>query len=248
MLLAIDIGNTSVKTGLFTGRAENPAWKKAFRWETGPDEPAFNFLREERWPEGIQEVVVASVVPNLNRLLAEALHAALGVKPRVLTGREIPLRIITDNPAEVGIDRLLNGLAAGRLYGKPAVVVDCGTALTFDLVNPTGDYEGGLIAPSPDIAGAALAEKTALLPRVNLKTIPVSLVGKNTEQAMQSGIIIGFAELISGLLNRLEREWNPRYVTVGTGGGLEAILPFLTRKIVWDPDLTLKGIRLAAGG
>ena len=238
MLLALDLGNTSLKAGLLSETGE-------VRWENHIHDHQsslfLNPIKKDFWPEGITEVRLASVVPDLMKKVPRHLSRLFGIPVKVLKREDISLKVEITKPQEVGIDRLLNTLAAGLLYRKPVVVVDCGTALTFDLVSREGNYAGGIITLSPELARDSLADRTALLPRIELKT-PKSVVGKNTAECLRSGLVLGFADLITGLLRRLEKEWEPKFTVVGTGSGLPLLLPHLSPAFIFDPHLTLKGI------
>ena len=240
MLLALDLGNTILKAGLISKEGR---FLKEKRFGYDNNDSFLKLLERTRWPGDITEVKMASVVPGLTEKVLRVLEGYVGLRVKVLSKDDLPIKVQVRRPKEVGIDRLLNVLAAGRLYGKPAVVIDCGTALTFDLVTGAGNYAGGIIAPSPEISRDYLAEKTALLPRVKL-TPPKSVVGKNTDECLRSGLVFGFADLVSGLLIRLKKEWQPEFKVVGTGGGLVVLLPYLSEKVIFDPNLTLKGIYL----
>ncbi len=241
MLLALDLGNTVLKAGLISGEG-GILRKMRFIHKKG-DASFLEVLKKAAWPCGITEMKLASVVPGLSGKIVRILEDHIGLPVKILTQNDLPINVRVRRPKEVGIDRLLNTLAAGRLYGKPAAVIDCGTALTFDLVSKTGDYAGGIIAPSPEISRDYLTEKTALLPRVRL-TPPRSVVGKNTDESLRSGLVFGLADLVSGLLLRLKKEWQPEFKIIGTGGGLVVLRPYLSEKIIFDPNLTLKGIYL----
>ena len=243
MLLALDLGNTVLKVGLISKKG-GMLWKMRFIHKKG-DASFLEALKKADWPRGITEMKLASVVPGLTGKVIRVLEDSIGFPVKVLTQNDLPIKVRVRRPKEVGIDRILNALAAGRLYGKPAVVIDCGTALTFDLVTKSGDYAGGIIAPSPEISRDYLTEKTALLPRVRL-TPPRSVVGKNTDESLRSGLVFGLADLVSGLLLRLKKEWQPEFKIIGTGGGLAVLRPYLSEKIIFDPNLTLEGIYLTA--
>lgn len=240
MLLALDLGNTVLKAGLVSAEG---TFLKEKRFSHKDKASFLKLIKKMGWPDDVTEVKIASVVPGLTEKVVRVLEGCVGLRVKVLSKDDLPIKVQVRRPKEVGIDRLLNALAAGRLYGKPAVVIDCGTALTFDLVTGAGNYAGGIIAPSPEISRDCLVEKTALLPRVEL-TPPKSVVGKDTDECLRSGLIFGFAELVSGLLLRLKKEWQPEFTVVGTGGGLAVLLPYLSEKVIFDPNLTLKGIYL----
>jgi len=250
MLLALDLGNTFLKAGLLSKTGE-VRWENHIRHHhsslflnpcllhagAGPSKKDF-------WPEGITEVRLASVVPRLTKSVQRHLIRLFDLPVKILKREDLPLKVTVTKPWEVGIDRLLNTLAAGSLYRKPVVVVDCGTALTFDLVTLEGNYAGGIITLSPELARDSLADRTALLPRIELKK-PKSVVGKNTVECLRAGLVLGFADLITGLLRRLEKEWEPKFTVVGTGGGLPLLLPHLSPEVIFDLHLSLKGIFLS---
>lgn len=240
MLLALDLGNTVLKVGFISKKG---MLIREMRFNHREHTSFLKVLKKAKWPDDITEVKLASVVPGLTGKVVRVLKGCVGLQVKVLSKDDLPIKIEVRRPKEVGIDRLLNALAAGRLYGKPAVVIDCGTALTFDLVTGSGNYAGGIIAPSPEIARDYLTERTALLPRVRL-TPPKSVVGKSTGECLRSGLIFGFADLVNGLLVRLKQEWKPEFKVIGTGGGLAVLLPYLSEKVIFDPNLTLKGIYL----
>jgi len=262
MLLAIDIGNTNVTIGSF----RNGALVATRRAATVPRATADDLeaLIEEllRLDDAaiadISAISCASVVPSLTAALERL--ADRRERPLLLAGPgTVPLPIRVDRPAEVGADRLVNALAAGRLYGTPAVVADFGTATTFDCVAADGAYVGGAIAPGLELGVEALAARTAKLPRIELRT-PDRAIGRDTVSAMQSGTVFGYQALATGLLTRIRRELaeasdvaSGDVHTVLTGGlaaapwasGIEGV-------DVVDIDLTLKGLAIlhaeVAGG
>lgn len=245
MLLALDMGNSALKCAFFRNGREI-AWREripradldGYRWEA----------LASRLPRGRDRTpaLVASVVPSLGAGIARALEATGRFSPRLLEKSEVPCRALVDNPAEVGIDRLLNAAAAAAFHGRPALVLDCGTAFTFDMVGEEGDLEGGVIAPSPETAGLCLAARTAALDCPALHA-PASVVGRNTADCLRAGLVLGFADLAAGIIGRISRQWRDDYTLVATGGGIGLLLPHLPGRTVHDPDLTLRGIALSAG-
>ncbi len=254
MLLAIDIGNTNVTIGLLrrgtlvaTRRAATNARSTADELELllagllGLDDASF---------ADVTAIACASVVPALTTHV----EAVAGRRERPLTVARagiVPLAVRTDRPDEVGADRLVNALAAGRLYGTPAVVVDFGTATTLDCVAADGAYIGGAIAPGLELGLEALAARTAKLPRIELRA-PSRAIGRDTVSAMQSGTVFGYQALVVGLLGRVRRELadladvEPRDVKAILTGGLSAA-PWATDLEgidAIDPDLTLKGLAI----
>ncbi len=262
MLLALDIGNTNVTIGVFRAGALLCTRRAATNPQATADE--FELLLSGLLQlDGIlladlDAISLASVVPALSSA-AEQVALRRGQTLLVATAGSVPLAVRVDRPAEVGADRLVNALAAARLYGTPAVVVDFGTATTFDCVAADGAYVGGAIAPGLELGLEALAVRTARLPRIELRA-PDRAIGRDTVSAMQSGTIFGYQALAAGLLKRVRGELAdmagvaPGDVrTILTGGlsgapwaaaldGIDAI----------DPDLTLKGLAIlhaeVAGG
>ncbi|HEV2006787.1 MAG TPA: type III pantothenate kinase, partial [Candidatus Limnocylindrales bacterium] len=262
MLLAIDIGNTNITIGCFRNGALVATRRAATAAGATPDELELlleGLLRlDDAAFADVSGIACASVVPALTASL-EAV-ADRRERPLLIAGTgTVPLPVRTDRPGDVGADRLVNALAAGRLYGTPAVVVDFGTATTFDCVAADGAYVGGAIAPGLELGLEALAARTAKLPRIELRT-PDRAIGRDTVSAMQSGTIFGYQALVTGLLVRIRRELSdaggvsPSEVRAILTGGLSAA-PWagaLEGIDAIDPDLTLKGLAIlhaeVAGG
>lgn len=262
MLLAIDIGNTNITLGLVEGgalvatrRAGTPRGATADELEvllTGL------LALDGRTFEDVSSIAVASVVPAQTAMI-DRVAARREINVLVASAGTVPLAIRVDRPGEVGADRLVNALAAQRLYGTPAVVVDFGTATTFDCVGADGAYVGGAIAPGLELGLEALAARTAKLPRIELRT-PDRAIGRDTVSAMQSGTIFGYQALATGLLALVRTELAeqagvaPEAIRTILTGGLSAA-PWATAiggVDVIDPDLTLKGLAIlhaeVAGG
>ncbi len=262
MLLAIDIGNSNITIGCFRNGALVATRRAATVAGATPDELELlleGLLRlDDAAFADVSGIVCASVVPALTASL-EAV-ADRRDRPLLIAGAgTVPLPVRTDRPGDVGADRLVNALAAGRLYGTPAVVVDFGTATTFDCVAADGAYVGGAIAPGLELGLEALAARTAKLPRIDLRT-PDRAIGRDTVSAMQSGTIFGYQALVTGLLVRIRRELSdasgvsPSEVRAILTGGLSTA-PWagaLEGIDAIDPDLTLKGLAIlhaeVAGG
>ncbi len=262
MLLAVDVGNSNVTIGSFRNgslvavrRAATPRGGTADELELLVE--GLLHLDDSAFAD-VSAVVVASVVPAVSAAL-EAVTARRD-RPLLLAGAgTVPLPIRVDRPGEVGADRLVNALAASRLYGTPAVVVDLGTATTFDCVAGDGAFVGGAIAPGIELGLDALATRTAKLPRVELR-VPDRAIGRDTTAAIQSGAVLGYQDLVAGLLVRIRRELadagdvSPAEVHVILTGGL-SVMPWastLEGVEAIDPDLTLKGLAIlhaeVAGG
>ncbi len=248
MLLAIDIGNTNIKLGIFDGDKLKANWSLATGIHRTSDEYGGVLLnlmeRNKISPSKVIGVVLCSVVPPLLPTFVELCKKYLDTKPLVVeAGVKTGMRIRLDNPREVGPDRVVNAVAAQHLYGKPVIIIDLGTATTFDVVSQEGDYLGGAIAPGILIATEALYTRTAALPRIRLSR-PEQVIGKNTVSAMQSGIIFGYIGLIEGILQRIERELGRKAKVVATGGQAHLLAEEIPSIDVVNPDLTLIGLRL----
>jgi type III pantothenate kinase len=248
MLLAIDVGNSKVAFGIF----EDSKLKTSLSVATGvhrlADEYAsllFNLLPYHQVTKSdIKEAIMCSVVPPLVPVFQEVCQRYLGIPlltvgPGVRTG----VRIALDNPREVGGDRIVNAAAAYRLYGGPAIVIDMGTATTFDVISKEGDYLGGAIAPGMEMATEALYTRTARLPRIELIR-PHNAIGKNTVNAMQSGVIFGYVGLVEGLVARIARELEGKAKVIATGGYADVIARETQVIEEVNRHLTLQGLQL----
>ncbi|MBM3182899.1 MAG: type III pantothenate kinase [Chloroflexi bacterium] len=248
MLLAADIGNTNITVGVFDGDKLKATWRIATGVHRMPDEYAILFLnlleRQRLKGSQITDVVICSVVPPLVGGFEELFQRYLNITPLVVgAGVKTGVRICMDNPREVGADRIVNAVAAHHLYGGPVIVIDLGTATTFDVVSAEGDYVGGSIAPGIAIATEALFTRTAVLPRVEL-IHPKKAIGRNTVSAMQSGIVYGYVGLIEGLVARIRKELGAKAKVVATGGFAELLAAETSVIDVVNPDITLIGLRL----
>jgi type III pantothenate kinase len=200
--------------------------------------------RQNLLPSKINGTALCSVVPPLVPTFQEMCQKWLNIQPLVVeAGVKTGLRIRMDNPRELGPDRVVNAVAAHHLYGKPVIIIDLGTATTFDVVSKQGDYLGGAIAPGINIASEALFNRTAVLPRVELIP-PKQVIGKNTIAAMQSGIIFGYIGLIEGIVQRIKQELGSKAKVVATGGNAYPIAKEIPAIDAINPDLTLIGLRL----
>jgi type III pantothenate kinase len=248
MLLTVDIGNTNINIGVFDGSKLKGTWKVATGVHRMPDEYASLLLNlfDRQGIDGSQitGAILCSVVPPLVGVFEEVCRRYLKVLPLVVeSGVKTGVRICLDNPREVGADRVVNAVAAHQMYGGSVIVIDLGTATTFDAVSEDGDYLGGAIAPGIAIATEALFTRTAALPRVEL-THPKRAVGRSTVAAMQSGIVFGYAGLIEGIVTRIQQEMGGKAKVVATGGYAELLARETPVIEVVNPDLTLIGLRL----
>ncbi|MEW5985657.1 MAG: type III pantothenate kinase [Chloroflexota bacterium] len=256
MLLAINVNNTNTTLGLWDGRQ----WARNWRIRSVRDKTADEYgiylrvlLREAGLTEAINGVVMGSVVPVLTGAFVAMSERYLGQTPfQVRADTAANVRILTDNPAEVGADRIANAAGAYEWYRGPSIVIDMGTATTFDVVAADGALLGVAIAPGIQIAADALAGRAAQLSQVALQA-PAKAIGRNTIQAMQSGIVFGYAGLVEGLVGRLKRELqelkemegNEKPVRIiGTGGLISLITPHTAVIDHVDPWLTLSGLRV----
>jgi len=248
MLLTVDIGNTNITIGVFDGSKMKATWRVATGVHRMPDEYASLILHlfehEGIAASKITDAILCSVVPPLVGVFEEMCRRYLKVSPLVIeAGVKTGVRISMDNPREVGADRIVNAVAAHQLYGGAVIVIDLGTATTFDAVSEEGDYLGGAIAPGIAIATEALFARTAVLPRVEL-THPKRAIGRNTVAAMQSGIVFGYAGLIEGIVTRIKQELGGKAKVVATGGYAELLARETPAIDEVNPDLTLIGLRL----
>ncbi|MCQ4080993.1 type III pantothenate kinase [Streptomyces sp. RB6PN25] len=256
MLLTIDVGNTHTVLGLFDGEEIVEHWRISTDARRTADEMAvllqglmgMHPLLGEELGDGIDGISICSTVPSVLHELREVTRRYYGDVPSVLVepGIKTGVPILMDNPKEVGADRIINALAAVHLYGGPCIVVDFGTATTFDAVSARGEYVGGAIAPGIEISVDALGVRGAQLRKIELAR-PRSVVGKNTVEAMQSGILYGFAGQVDGIGERMARELadDPDDVTVIATGGLAPLVLGESTVIDYhEPWLTLIGLRL----
>jgi type III pantothenate kinase len=248
VLLAIDAGNTNVVLGLYDGERLLADWRISTPPTWTGDEVAMLlsdlFSLRGLDPKGVTGVVIGSVVPNLTPALEEASEIHLKVAPIVVgPGIKTGIRIAIENPKEVGADRIANTLAAFRKYGGPAIVIDLGTAVTYDAISAAGEYLGGAIAPGVGISLDALLAHTAKLVRVEL-IAPDAVIGRSTVAAIQSGLLWGFVGQIEGMVRRMTDELGGTARVIATGGQAAAVAGLTHVIDEVDPQLTLEGLRL----
>lgn len=253
MLLAIDIGNTNIVVGVFRGEELVKHWRVSTLRQQTADEYGIILLNLFSSygikPAEVKGAIVSSVVPSLNKPFKDALLGYFGVTPLIVgeEGVDPLIKVLTDNPSEVGADRIVNAVAAYREYKRPLIVVDFGTAVTFDYINEKGDYSGGVIAPGISISVEALFTKTAKLPRVEVKR-PERMVGKNTVESMQAGIFYGFISLVDGIIERMIAEVGTSPKVIATGGLAQIAVGSARYITETDEFLTLKGLMLIYEG
>ena len=248
MLLALDVGNTTVTMGVF----EDGSLKATYRFATDvgrfADEYGVLMLslisHDGLKPADVDEAVVACVVPDLEPTFTTICRRYFGVTPVIVSaGVKTGLRILYDTPRDVGADRVADAVAASQMYGPPLIVVDLGTGTVFDAINREGEYVGGAIAPGLGIASEALFRRAARLYRVELAR-PRSPIGRNTVSAIQSGIVFGFVGLIEGIVARMKEELGADAKVIGTGGYAEILCKETEVFDTVNPDLTLHGLRM----
>jgi len=252
MLLAIDVGNTNIVLGVFDGRDLVQSWRLQSLRERTADELGllvdglFAHSRIERLQ--VRGVILGSVVPPLTPTVIAMAQRYFGVQtlivdPSASTG----MPILYDNPWEVGADRIVNSVAAYEKFGRdakaPLIVVDFGTATTFDAVSARGEYLGGAICPGVQISADALFQRAARLPRIDVRK-PATIVGRTTVGAMESGLFYGYVGMVEGLVRRMTDELGGHAVCVATGGLADVIAPETPLIQHVDADLTLHGLRI----
>jgi type III pantothenate kinase len=248
MLLAFDVGNTTIAVGLFRGPKLARSWKIKTDREKTSDEYGALLLNLFGFgpvhPKKLEAAILSSVVPPLTPVLEDTCRAYFGLDPLVVgPGLRTGMPILYENPLEVGADRIVAAVAAFEKYGGPAIVVDFGTATTFDAVSAKGEYLGGAIAPGIQIAAEALYLKTARLPRIEILK-PKRAVGRTTVSSMQSGLYFGYIGLVTNTIREIEKELGKKAVVIATGGFGGDITPEIPAIGHYEPDLVLEGLRI----
>jgi type III pantothenate kinase len=248
VLLVVDAGNTQTHLGAFRGEELVHDWRFATVRDSTADELGARLrsllaLRDLAFAD-VDASILSSTVPQLRPEWTAMAERYLGhVMPVVGPGLRTGMPIRMDNPREVGADRLVNAVAAFERLGGPCVVVDFGTALTYDVVGSAGEYIGGIIATGVEISMEALTSRAAAIPRIDL-TPPRALIGKSTVEAIRSGVIFGFASQVDGMLGRLREELGEETEAIATGGLASAIVPYCDAIDDIDQELTLTGLRI----
>lgn len=245
MLLAIDVGNTNTVLGLFDGDSLAHSWRITTNANSTADEMALTFRGLLDDSIDITGIALCSTVPAVLHEMRGMLGTYYAGIPTVIVepGTKTGVPILTDNPKEVGADRIVNTLAAHCLFGGPCIVVDFGTSTNLDVVSAKGEFLGGALAPGIEISLEALASRAAQLRKVELVR-PRSVVGKNTVEALQSGAIYGFAGQVDGLVARIIEEMGKPTAVIATGGLAPIVIQESTTITHHEPDLTLIGLRL----
>src|ERR671912_1747223 len=252
MLLALDIGNTEITVGLFQGNDLEAHWRLTTNPDRTPDEWGIaigGFLMQSgHSPNEVRAVCLASVAPPVTQSLVQGVALSTGCTGVTVDARTpLPVTLDVDEPLTVGADRIVNVLAAAELFRSDSVVVDFGTATTFDCVTADSRFLGGAIMPGLRTSADQLTRRAAKLPATELRA-PSRVIGKRTEECIQAGVLFGAADAVDGMVRRIAAEWPggtpPR--VVATGGLSVVIAPLSTTIELTDPDLTLRGLRIAA--
>ena len=248
LLLTIDAGNTNTVLGIHEGAELRRHWRLSTRREQTADEYGILvrnlFAASDIDPSRISGVALASVVPPLTPVLVALARQYLGEEPLVVEpGVRTGMPILYEPPGDVGADRIVNGVAAFAAYGGPVIVVDFGTATTFDVVTRKGEYLGGVICPGIGISADALFQRAARLPRVDVRD-PGKVIGRSTVTSMQAGLYFGYAGMVEALLARIKAELAEPARVVATGGLAETLASEIPSIEAVDPVLTLTGLRL----
>ncbi|MGH9446493.1 MAG: type III pantothenate kinase [Terriglobia bacterium] len=248
MLLVIDVGNTNTVLGVYAARDLRGQWRLSTNRASTSDEFGILVLNlltlDGLRPELMKHLMIASVVPPLNGVLEEMASKYFHLRPVFLgPGTRTGMPIHYDNPQEVGADRIANSVAAFEKYGGPCIIVDFGTAITFDAVSAKGEYLGGVIAPGLGVSAEALFQRAARLPRVEIRE-PQTVIGANTIASMQSGLYYGAVGLVDGLLDRLRDVMGENVKMVATGGQATLVASASKYKLPVDSWLTLEGLRI----
>lgn len=248
MLFVIDIGNTNIVMGVYQGNNLEYHWRISTDTNKTSDELGVLLYQLFEYKgasfKDINAVVISSVVPTIMSAMEIMCEEYIKVKPLIIgPGIKTGLVIKFDNPKEVGADRIVNAVAAIEKYGAPAIVVDFGTATTFDAISPEKYYLGGAITPGIGISMDALFSRAAKLPRVELQK-PDSVIGKSTVKCMQSGILYGYVGQVDGIVSRMKRELGGSPAAIATGGLAGFIAPYCDTIDHIDPYLTLEGLKI----
>jgi type III pantothenate kinase len=248
MLLAIDVGNTNMVVGVYHNAKLLHHWRMETKKERTADEFGIFFKELFQFAslkfEDVDAIVISNVVPPLEFNLQRMCQRYFKLKPLFVSAKtKLPIKIGYSNPSEVGADRIVNAVAGVKKYGSPLIIVDFGTATTFDFINKSKVYQGGCITPGIAISNEALFQHASKLPRVEIKK-PRRIIGRNTIESMQAGIFFGYVGMVDEIVRRMQKEAKARCKVVATGGFLSLITEASKTIGVADPFLTLEGLRL----
>jgi type III pantothenate kinase len=249
MLLVIDVGNTNIVIGVYDGENLVKDWR--IRTERRTTEDEFNILVTSLLADGnirsrdIGKTIISCVVPPMVTILDSFCRKYLGHRPQWVDAESVPnIPLRYRNPSEIGADRIVNAVAAFHKYRTSLIVIDFGTATTFDAISETGEYLGGAISPGIMIASEALFMKASKLPRVEIFVAPESVIGKDTASSIKAGIIFGYASLVDGMVRRMKTEMGTNPRVIATGGLAELMYQVAETIEAIEPALTLEGLRI----
>lgn len=249
MLLVVDVGNTNITLGVFNGEELLGTFRMTTKQPRTSDEYGITLKNlvecQGLKASDITDVIVASVVPDVMHSLGSALIKYFGIKPMIVSaGIKTGIRIVTENPKQVGADRIVDAVAAYSLYGGPVIVIDFGTATTYDIVGPDATFEGAVIAPGIRTSAQALWGQAAMLPAIDIRK-PASILAKETISSMQAGIVFGQIGQVEYIVKKIKEESGYTDAKVVASGGLGNIIAKETDCIdYYDPQLTLKGLKI----
>ncbi|RRD95927.1 type III pantothenate kinase [Clostridiales bacterium COT073_COT-073] len=247
MLLVIDVGNTNITVAVYQNKENKGSFRLRTKTERTSDEYGVilvNLLKEREVEKSmIEDVIISSVVPNLMYSLRNAIYKYFGVNPMIVEpGLKTGISIHTDNPKEVGADRIVDAVAAYNEYGGPVLIIDFGTATTYDLISEKGVFEAGITSPGIRISADALWTQAAKLPEIQIEK-PKSILAKNTITSMQAGLVYGYIGQVEYIIEKVKEETGIKDLKVVATGGLGRIIAGETDKIdIYDPDLSFKGL------
>ncbi len=250
MLLAVDVGNSHMVLGLFDGKNLLADWRVRTCTEITPDEMAtllHSLLHIAGYHlKDIKGVIIGSVVPPMESVWTQLSKKYFKCSPLLVSDKKLitGMSIVTDNPTEVGADRIINAVAAYNRYKSALIIVDFGTAITWDCVTDRGEYVGGAIAPGLGISFNALIRQTAKLPRIDISTPPEHPIGTNTETALKSGLLFGFGGMVEGLVRQIRQHFSSQPTVIATGGMAGIIAPYAPSIEAVEPLLTLEGLQI----
>ncbi len=249
MILVVDVGNTTIRFGLFYGDEIIVMWKIMTKIQKTSDEYTVIinswFTQHNIDKTGVKGVVISSVVPNVMHSFNNAIRKTFGLEPLIVkAGIKTGISINVDDPREVGPDRIVDAAAAYNLYGGPSVVLDFGTATTYDLINEKGAFISAVTSPGIQISADALGTRTAMLPNIEIVK-PPTILAKNTISSMQAGLVYGYVGQVEYIVKRIKKEANyPNATVVATGGYAQVIQEETDVIDIYDPLLTLKGMKI----
>ncbi len=247
-ILAIDIGNTTIQSAIVSKRSVKPLTPVNTNLSAAVLKTKLTSVARQAKRQGgnIKEVIICSVVPKASQIVKRIMHQTLGIQVNIVgIDMRVPIKNNYRPQKAVGQDRLVGAFAAQAIYGTPAIVIDLGTAITFDVINKKGIYEGGIIVPGIRLSAESLFNKTALLPSINTIEAPRSLIGQSTKESILSGVFHGYGAMCSGLIDQLRAKKYKKAKVIVTGGHTKLMQKYISAKInVIDEHLVFKGLYL----